>query len=319
MSVTKDTQLELHRMMMLIRLFEEALEEMFSRGLLHGTMHLSIGQEATAAGACLALDKKDLITSTHRGHGHCLGKGADPYKMFAELLGREDGYCRGRGGSMHIADLSNGNLGANGIVAGSLTISVGAALSFQLQKKENIVLCFFGDGAVNEGSFHEALNLASLWNLPVLFLCENNQYGMSMASEKAVAGESIASRGNSYGIESIQIDGNDVESVYESVSHYKDEILTNNRPKFIEAVTYRYRGHSKSDRNLYRTSEEINFWKDEKDPIKRYIGKLLEQGITEIDLKEIDEEVKNLIRTSVKKALDSPLSPITNLEEDSYA
>jgi pyruvate dehydrogenase E1 component alpha subunit len=309
MSVTKDTQLELHRMMMLIRLFEEALEEMFSRGLLHGTMHLSIGQEATAAGACLALDKKDLITSTHRGHGHCLGKGADPYKMFAELLGREDGYCRGRGGSMHIADLSNGNLGANGIVAGSLTISVGAALSFQLQKKENIVLCFFGDGAVNEGSFHEALNLASLWNLPVLFLCENNQYGMSMASEKAVAGESIASRGNSYGIESIQIDGNDVEAVYESVSTCKDEILSNNRPKFIEAVTYRYRGHSKSDRNLYRTSEEINFWKDEKDPIKRYIGKLLEQGITEVDLKEIDEEVKNTIRTSVKKALDSPLSP----------
>ena len=319
MSVTKETQLELHRMMMLIRLFEEALEEMFSRGLLHGTMHLSIGQEATAAGACLALDKKDLITSTHRGHGHCLGKGADPYKMFAELLGREDGYCRGRGGSMHIADLSNGNLGANGIVAGSLTISVGAALSFQLQKKENIVLCFFGDGAVNEGSFHEALNLASLWNLPVLFLCENNQYGMSMASEKAVAGESIASRGNSYGIESIQIDGNDVEAVYESVSTFKDEILSNNRPKFIEAVTYRYRGHSKSDRNLYRTSEEINFWKDEKDPIKRYIGKLLEQGITEVDLKEIDEEVKNTIRTSVKKALDSPLSPITNLEEDSYA
>ena len=319
MSVTKDTQLELHRMMMLIRLFEEALEEMFSRGLLHGTIHLSIGQEATAAGACLALDKKDLITSTHRGHGHCLGKGADPYKMFAELLGREDGYCRGRGGSMHIADLSNGNLGANGIVAGSLTISVGAALSFQLQKKENIVLCFFGDGAVNEGSFHEALNLASLWNLPVLFLCENNQYGMSMASEKAVAGESIASRGNSYGIESIQIDGNDVEAVYESVSTCKDEILSNNRPKFIEAVTYRYRGHSKSDRNLYRTSEEINFWKDEKDPIKRYIGKLLEQGITEVDLKEIDEEVKNTIRTSVKKALDSPLSPITNLEEDSYA
>ncbi len=319
MSVIKDTQLELHRMMMLIRLFEEALEEMFSRGLLHGTMHLSIGQEATAAGACLALDKKDLITSTHRGHGHCLGKGADPYKMFAELLGREDGYCRGRGGSMHIADLSNGNLGANGIVAGSLTISVGAALSFQLQKKENIVLCFFGDGAVNEGSFHEALNLASLWNLPVLFLCENNQYGMSMASENAVAGESIASRGNSYGIESIQIDGNDVEAVYESVSTCKDEILTNNRPKFIEAVTYRYRGHSKSDRNLYRTSEEINFWKDEKDPIKRYIGKLLEQGMTEVDLKKIDEEVKNTIRTSVKKALDSPLSPITNLEEDSYA
>ena len=319
MTLKLDKQLELHRMMMLIRLFEEALEEMFSRGLLHGTMHLSIGQEASAAGACLALDKEDLITSTHRGHGHCLGKGADPFKMFAELLGREDGYCGGRGGSMHIADLSNGNLGANGIVAGSLTISVGAALSFQMQKKDNIVLCFFGDGAVNEGSFHEALNLASLWDLPVLFLCENNQYGMSMASDKAVAGESIASRGNSYGIESIQIDGNDVEAVFESVTSFKNEILASNRPKFIEAVTYRYRGHSKSDRNLYRTSDEIEYWKEEKDPIKRYIGKLKESGVTEAKLKEIDEGVKELIRDSVKKALDSPMSPVTNLEEDSYA
>jgi len=306
-------------MMMLIRLFEEALEEMFSRGLLHGTMHLSIGQEATAAGACLALEKEDLITSTHRGHGHCLAKGADPYKMFAELLGREDGYCRGRGGSMHIADLSNGNLGANGIVGGSLTISVGAALSFQLQKKENIVLCFFGDGAVNEGSFHEALNLASLWNLPVLFLCENNQYGMSMASSKAVAGESIASRGESYGIKSVQIDGNDVEKVFKTVKNFKNEILETKSPRFIEAVTYRYRGHSKSDRNLYRTSDEINYWKEEKDPIKRFIGKLQEEGVSEEQLKELDGEVVNLIRTSVKKAIDSPLSPETNLEEDSYA
>ena len=319
MVITKDIQLELHRMMMLIRLFEEALEEMFSRGLLHGTMHLSIGQEATAAGACLALQKDDLITSTHRGHGHCLAKGAEPYKMFAELLGREDGFCRGRGGSMHIADLSNGNLGANGIVAGSLTISVGAALSFQMQKKENIILCFFGDGAVNEGSFHEALNLASLWNLPVLFLCENNQYGMSMATDKAVAGDSIASRGTSYGIESIQIDGNDVEAVYENVIKFKNEILSSGGPKFIEAVTYRYRGHSKSDRNLYRTSDEIEYWKEEKDPIKRYIGKLIESGITEDKLKDIDTDVKDLIRKSVKQALDSPLSPITNLEEDSYA
>ncbi len=319
MNINSKTQIELHRMMLLIRLFEEALEEMFSRGLLHGTMHLSIGQEATAAGACLALEKEDLITSTHRGHGHCLGKGAKPYKMFAELLGREDGYCRGRGGSMHIADLSNGNLGANGIVAGSLTISVGAALSFQMQKKDNIVLCFFGDGAVNEGSFHEALNLASLWNLPVLFLCENNQYGMSMSSEKAVAGESIASRGSSYGIDSIQIDGNDVETVYESVASYKNEILSKGGPKFIEAVTYRYRGHSKSDRNLYRTSDEIEYWKEEKDPIKRYIGKLLESGISEEELRGIESSVKNEIRNAVKQSLDSPLSPVTNLEEDTYA
>ena len=317
--MNQENKLELYRMMLLIRLFEEALEEMFSRGLLHGTMHLSIGQEATATGACLALEKEDLITSTHRGHGHCLAKGADPYKMFAELLGREDGYCRGRGGSMHIADLSNGNLGANGIVAGSLTISVGAALSLQMQKIDNIVLCFFGDGAVNEGSFHEALNLASLWDLPVLFICENNQYGMSMASENAVAGGSISERAKSYGIESISIDGNDVEEVYNTVSKFKDTIKNSKKPMFIESVTYRYRGHSKSDRNLYRSSDEINFWKDEKDPLKRFIGKLTEEKIEVDTLKKIETEVKELIKNSVKKALESPESPKTNLEEDSYA
>ena len=315
----KENKLELYRMMLLIRLFEEALEEMFSRGLLHGTMHLSIGQEATATGACLALKREDLITSTHRGHGHCLAKGADLYKMFAELLGREDGYCRGRGGSMHIADLSNGNLGANGIVAGSLTISVGAALSLKMQKIDNIVLCFFGDGAVNEGSFHEALNLASLWELPVLFVCENNQYGMSMASKNAVAGGSIAQRAESYGIESISIDGNDVEEVYNTVSKFKNTIQKSGKPMFIESVTYRYRGHSKSDRNLYRTSDEIEFWKEEKDPLKRFIGKLTEENIDLETLKKIEAEVKEEIRDSVKKALQSPESPKTNLEEDSYA
>ena len=317
--MNKENKLELYRMMLLIRLFEEALEEMFSRGLLHGTMHLSIGQEATATGACLALEREDLITSTHRGHGHCLAKGADPYKMFAELLGREDGYCRGRGGSMHIADLSNGNLGANGIVAGSLTISVGAALSLKIQKQDNIVLCFFGDVAVNEGSFHEALNLASLWDLPVLFVCENNQYGMSMASENAVAGGSIAQRAESYGIKSISIDGNNVEEVYNSVLEFKETIKSSGKPMFIESVTYRYRGHSKSDRNLYRTSEEIEFWKEEKDPLKRFIGKLTEEGVEIETLKEIESEVREVIRDSVKKALQSPESPKTNLEEDSYA
>ena len=319
MNLDKNRKLELFRMMLLIRLFEESLEEMFSRGILHGTMHLSIGQEATATGACLALDKEDLITSTHRGHGHCLAKGAEPFRMFAELLGREDGYCRGRGGSMHIADLSNGNLGANGVVAGSLTIAVGAAQSIKMQKKDNIVLCFFGDGAVNEGSFHEALNLASLWELPVLFLCENNQYGMSMASKNAIAGGSVVKRAESYGIESTSIDGNDVEGVYQSVLTNKQEIISNSKPRFIECVTYRYRGHSKSDRNLYRTDDEINFWKEEKDPLIRFTSKLLEENIKKTDLKKIESEVKDEIKSSVKKALQSPESSQTNLEEDSYA
>ena len=319
MNLDKNRKLELFRMMLLIRLFEESLEEMFSRGILHGTMHLSIGQEATATGACLALDKEDLITSTHRGHGHCLAKGAEPFRMFAELLGREDGYCRGRGGSMHIADLSNGNLGANGVVAGSLTIAVGAAQSIKMQKKDNIVLCFFGDGAVNEGSFHEALNLASLWELPVLFLCENNQYGMSMASKNAIAGGSVVKRAESYGIESTSIDGNDVEGVYQSVLTNKQEIISNSKPRFIECVTYRYRGHSKSDRNLYRTDDEINFWKEEKDPLIRFTSKLLEENIKKTDLEKIESEVKDEIKSSVKKALQSPESSQTNLEEDSYA
>ena len=319
MDLDKNRKLELFRMMLLIRLFEESLEEMFSRGILHGTMHLSIGQEATATGACLALDKEDLITSTHRGHGHCLAKGAEPFRMFAELLGREDGYCRGRGGSMHIADLSNGNLGANGVVAGSLTIAVGAAQSIKMQKKDNIVLCFFGDGAVNEGSFHEALNLASLWELPVLFLCENNQYGMSMASKNAIAGGSVVKRAESYGIESTSIDGNDVEGVYQSVLTNKQEIISNSKPRFIECVTYRYRGHSKSDRNLYRTDDEINFWKEEKDPLIRFTSKLLEENIKKTDLEKIESEVKDEIKSSVKKALQSPESSQTNLEEDSYA
>ena len=319
MDLDKNRKLELFRMMLLIRLFEESLEEMFSRGILHGTMHLSIGQEATATGACLALDKEDLITSTHRGHGHCLAKGAEPFRMFAELLGREDGYCRGRGRSMHIADLSNGNLGANGVVAGSLTIAVGAAQSLKMQKKDNIVLCFFGDGAVNEGSFHEALNLASLWQLPVLFLCENNQYGMSMASKNAIAGGSIVKRAESYGIESSSIDGNDVEAVYQSVLTNKKEIISNCKPRFIECVTYRYRGHSKSDRNLYRTDDEINFWKEEKDPLIRFTSKLLEENIKKTDLEKIESEVKDEIKSSVKKALQSPESSQTNLEEDSYA
>ncbi len=319
MSLDNNKKLELFRMMLLIRLFEEALEEMFSRGILHGTMHLSIGQEATATGACLALTKEDLITSTHRGHGHCLAKGADTFRMFAELLGREDGYCRGRGGSMHIADLSNGNLGANGVVAGSLTIAVGAGHSLKMQKKDNVILCFFGDGAVNEGSFHEALNLASLWELPVIFLCENNQYGMSMASENAIAGGSIIKRAESYGIEGISIDGNDVENVYETVAGCKERILSKGKPRFIECVTYRYRGHSKSDRNLYRTDEEINFWKEEKDPLVRFSGKLLEEGFKKSDLENIENEVKEEIKNSVKKALESPESSETNLEEDSYA
>lgn len=303
-----------------IRRFEEALEDLYSRGMLHGTNHLSIGQEAVAAGACGALDDGDLITSTHRGHGHCIGHGADPMRMMAELLGREDGYCRGRGGSMHIADVANGNLGANGIVAGSMTIAVGAALSQKLLGREQVVLCFFGDGAANEGSFHEAVNLAGVWQLPVIFLCENNQYGMSMASDLSTAGGSVADRGAAYGLEGKLLDGNDVAAVHEAVRDAAATAREGGGPALLEAVTYRYRGHSKSDRNLYRTQDEIEEWRTERDPLIRFEGQLRESGL--LDDGAIDaakDAAKTRIRDAVGQAVTSPNPDVAVLEGSAYA
>src|ERR687893_979847 len=200
-----------------IRRFEEAVDELFARGLLYGTMHLSIGQEASATGACLALREDDVITSTHRGHGHCIAKGADLTRMMAELLAKDTGYCRGRGGSMHIADVATGNLGANGIVGGGIPIAVGAALAQQLTGSGKVVVSFFGDGAANEGAFHEAVNLAAVWDLPVVFVCENNHYGMSMAADEAFAIETIAIRARGYGIPGVTVDGNAVQQVLDAV------------------------------------------------------------------------------------------------------
>src|SRR4051812_17461897 len=199
-----------------IRRFEEAVDDLFARGLMHGTMHLSIGQEASATGACFALRDDDAITSTHRGHGHCIAKGADLEQMMAELLAKETGYCRGRGGSMHIADVATGNLGANGIVAGGIPIAAGAGLAYRLQNIDRVVVSFFGDGATNEGAFHEAVNLAAIWKLPVIFLCENNKYGMSFSTEKSIAVETIAERSAAYRLPGVTADGNDVEAVNEA-------------------------------------------------------------------------------------------------------
>ena len=202
-----------------IRLFEEAVDELFARGLMHGTMHLSIGQEASATGVCLAMREGDHLTSTHRGHGHCIGAGADLNRMMAELLAKETGYCRGRGGSMHIADVSTGNLGANGIVGGGIPIAAGAALGLRLQgKTDAVVVSFFGDGASNEGAFHEGLNLAAVWDLPVVFVCENNKYGMSMSTELSTRIANLAERAAGYGIAGVSVDGNDVQAVYEAAT-----------------------------------------------------------------------------------------------------
>jgi acetoin:2,6-dichlorophenolindophenol oxidoreductase subunit alpha len=289
-----------------IRRFEEAVDDLFARGLMHGTMHLSIGQEASATGACFALRDDDAITSTHRGHGHCIAKGADLERMMAELLAKETGYCRGRGGSMHIADVATGNLGANGIVGGGIPIAAGAGLAYRLQGLDRVVVSFFGDGATNEGAFHEAVNLAAIWRLPVIFVCENNKYGMSFSTEKSMAVETIAERSGGYGLPGVTVDGNDVEAVNEAVATAVDRARAGEGPTLVEALTYRWKGHSKSDKNLYRTREEISEWRD-KDPIGRFEALVVERGVlTAADVEEIRAAATNDVRDAARRANAAP-------------
>jgi pyruvate dehydrogenase E1 component alpha subunit len=306
--------------MLRIRRFEEALEELFSRGALHGTMHLSIGQEAVAEGVCAALADGDFITSTHRGHGHTLAHGADPTAMMAELLQKDTGYCRGRGGSMHIADVANGNLGANGIVAGSMTIAVGAALTQKMRQTGKVVVCFFGDGAANEGAFHESLNLAKVWELPVIYVCENNQYGMSMSQDRSTAGGSVAVRAQAYGMPGATVDGNDVEAVFSAAAEAIARARSGGGPTLLECITYRYRGHSKSDRNLYRTQEEIEDWRDHRDPIQRFIGKCREEGrLSQAQIEASETGAREAIRKAVSEAFSAPDADPADLEGAAYA
>jgi acetoin:2,6-dichlorophenolindophenol oxidoreductase subunit alpha len=291
-----------------IRRFEEAVDEMFARGLLYGTMHLSIGQEASATGACLALRDDDVITSTHRGHGHCIAKGADLGRMMAELLARDTGYCRGRGGSMHIADVSKGNLGANGIVAGGIPIAVGAALALKLQGTDKVALSFFGDGATSEGAFHESVNLAAIWDLPVVFVCENNHYGMSMSVEEVSRLERVADRAAGYAIPGGSVDGNDVEAVYQGVSEAVAHARAGRGPTLVEAITYRWKGHSKSDQNLYRTREEIESWRA-RDPIDRFEQAVVQAGtLDEADLQKVRDQVRDAVRDAVRTGQSGPPS-----------
>jgi acetoin:2,6-dichlorophenolindophenol oxidoreductase subunit alpha len=265
------------RTMYRIRAFEEKVDELFMRGEVHGTTHLSIGEEATAVGALAALHSDDYITSTHRGHGHCIAKGADLSLMMAELLGKETGYCRGRGGSMHIADVKTGNLGANGVVGGGIPIATGVGLSMVLLGLKQICLCFFGDGAANEGTFHESINMAAIWDLPVVFLCENNQYGMSMSTARSMRSETVAQRAAAYGIPGERVDGNDVLAVYTAVQKAAQRARAGQGPSLIECYTYRYKGHSKSDQNRYRTRDEIREWQ-QRDPIQQFVTLLTSQG-----------------------------------------
>src|SRR5699024_9130990 len=318
-NIEQDNLINLFQQMWTIRFFEEKVDEFFAKGMIHGTTHLAVGQEACAVGACALLDNEDKITSTHRGHGHCIAKGATTDKMMAELFGSTTGYCKGKGGSMHIADIDIGNLVANGIVAGVVPLAVGSSLTAYMKKKNYVTVCFFGDGATNEGSFHEAVNLASVWKLPVVFVCENNQYGMSGAVEEMTNIETIADRAKGYGIPGVVADGNDLINMINATHEAIEYAREGNGPTLIEAKTYRWKGHSKSDAKKYRTREEEEAWKA-KDPIKRFKDVLIQSEIlTEETAEEIRTEAKKEIEDAVTLAEQGPMRTEEDILTDVYA
>lgn len=302
--------------MALIRAFEEKAEELYSLGRVHGTMHLSIGQEATAVGAANAMRRGDYLLNHHRGHGHCLAWfDSDVNVMMAEFLGKETGYCRGRGGSMHIANVEANNLGANGIVAGGIPIALGVGLSIKMRKTNQVCLVTFGDGASNEGAFHESLNMASIWRLPIVYLCENNQYAMSMAISKAINVEHISQRSAAYGIPGVTVDGNDVLAVYEAVKTAAELARNGQGPSLVEAVTYRWRGHSKSDKQVYRTRDEVKQWQ-QRDPIPAFAS-VLRLGNSELEMTR--QEAVNRIDEAVAFAEASPEPDVNSIGDGVYA
>lgn len=307
------------RQMLLSRYFDEKVNDLYAEGKVHGTAHFYVGQESVAVGAISALEEGDVITSTHRGHGHAIAFGLDVDRMAAELLGQATGYCHGKGGSMHIADVKAGMLGANGIVGGSMGIACGAAWAFRRRGQSNAAICFFGEGASNEGIFHETLNMAAIWKLPVIFLCENNQYGMSMSVKRATAVENISDRAAAYGMPGVTVSGSDVDRVREATLEALERARAGEGPTLLEAITYRYLGHSKSDANLYRTREEISTWR-KRDPIARFAQVLEEEGaLSEEAFRELDEETKTRIEEAFERAAAEPDPEPHTALEDVYA
>ena len=312
------TLTSMYRQMVVIREFEEQAMDLYSRALIPGIIHVSIGQEAVAAGVGRALRVDDYIIITHRGHGQSLAKGAQPRHMFAELLGKVEGYCRGKGGSMHVADPSTGNLGANGIIGGILPIATGAALSAKTRETDQVSVCIFGDGAANQGLLLESFNMAAIWKLPVIFICENNQYGEYTPSGDVTAGE-IYQRGEPFGIPSSKVDGMDVLAVYEAVSKCVERAREGSGPSFLVCQTYRYHGHGSSDRErAYRTREEEEMWRG-RDPIERLGNVLLSNGeTTSSDLESIAQEVKAEMLEAVEFAKEAPFPPPEEVSQHVY-
>ena len=297
--------IHLYERMCLIRSFEETVMDLFHKGRLKGTTHLCIGQEAVAVGVCSRLSREDYVTSTHRGHGHCLAKGGSPQRLMSELFGKADGYCMGRGGSQNIMDLSIGFLGANGITGGGMPIALGAAFKQHYFDESFLTVAFIGDGASNQGTFHETLNMASIWNLPLVIVCENNHYAMYTPIREVVKEGDIAVRAKAYQIEGIRVDGNDVEKVAEAFDRARRMVFEEKRPVLLEALTYRQCGHSKSDHCLYRTREEETEW-EKRDPILLTRKKLMDNGTTASDLDEVEDRVRQENDDAVAFAEKSP-------------
>ena len=319
----KPMLMEMLRRMLRIRHFEEAVIEMVERGEIVGAAHSYIGEEAVAVGACMALRNDDWMTGNHRSHGHPIAKGGDVNKAMAELLGKSTGFCKGKGGSMHLADFSIGILGESGILGSSIPTAVGAALGSMLQGNDRVAVPFFGDGASNEGAFHESVNLAAVWKLPVVFLCENNQYAVTSSFKKMVASDNISDRSAAYNIPGVLVDGQDVIAMYEAVSEAVARARSGQGPSLIEGRTYRYHDHSlglgRIVRDPYREEDEVEAWK-QRDPIIIHKRLLLEQNIaTQQEIDQLDDEVKQQIEDAITFAKESPYPDASALFEDMYA
>jgi pyruvate dehydrogenase E1 component alpha subunit len=313
--------MRMYRRMMMIRLFEEQVNELYTRALMPGLAHLYVGEEAVAVGICEALRSTDYITSTHRGHGHCVAKGASPDRMFAELLGKKAGYCKGKGGSMHIADPATGNLGANAIVGGSTGIATGAALSSKRLGTGQVTVCFFGEGALGQGVLYEVMNLAALWKLPVLYVCENNLYNEYTHYSETTAGDLLA-RGTAFGVLAESVDGQDVLAVNATAQRLVDRARKGYGPAFLVCNTYRYTGHHVGDinREYYRSKQEEQEWKTTRDPIKNLAAWLIEQKYAEkATLDEIENEVRAEMQAAVDFAIAAPYPSPDEAQEDVYA
>ena len=316
-----DLWLGMYRKMVAIRLFEGQVNELYTRALMPGLAHLYIGEEAVAVGVCAALERADYITSTHRGHGHCLAKGASPDRMFAELLGKEAGYCKGKGGSMHIADPATGNLGANAIVCGSAGIATGAAFSAKRLGTGQVSVCFFGEGALGQGVLYEVMNLAELFKLPVIYVCENNFYTEYTHYSETTAGDIVA-RATAFGLQAASVDGQDVRAVYESAKKLVDRARRGGGPAFLLCNTYRYHGHHVGDinREYYRAKQEEQMWKTERDPIANFAKWLMEQKVADkAKLEAIQAELDGAMKKAVEFAVAAPYPLPAEVGEDVYA